>query len=67
MNPLTGYIAKGEKGKEFFKNLMTANNIKEQQKVAKSFLNDIKEDNILYFDEIAIASMVLYDFEALYN
>jgi len=67
MNPLTGYIAKGEKGKEFFKNLMTANNIKEQQKVAKSFLNDIKEDNILYFDEIAIASMVLYDFEALSN
>ena len=52
----------GEKGKKFIKNLIAAENIQEQQKVARLFLESIKQDKIVYFVDIAIASMVLYDF-----
>lgn len=55
-------IVHGDKGKEFIKNLIMAKNVQDQQKVAKSFLESVEKDKELYFVDIAIASMVLYDF-----
>ncbi|XVN42933.1 MAG: hypothetical protein RCG15_01070 [Candidatus Rickettsia vulgarisii] len=48
-------------GKKFAQNLMKAQTTAEQQRIAKLFLQNSEKNTKLYFAEIAIASMIVYE------